>query len=186
MVEDTKIDAERRRDLNQERTPREDFDYENEATQEINPITGLVYLPEGTPKLNYVARYSLAGTYILPEIRSITPSELMECQFALARMEVRDGKMSQSDCDFKRSQALNVAKHYDKVFLSLDNITTPEGLKNAMETTPFEIEEVSIYFGKIDKDYSPKYLDKILEISIPKPDRPFEKYFKPLQRDTFI
>ena len=26
MVEDTKIDAERRRDLNQERTPREDFD----------------------------------------------------------------------------------------------------------------------------------------------------------------
>ncbi len=141
-------DAERRRMLNEERTPRKNFVYEMEATCEVNPITGRSYWAEGDS--DYVKDSLLGGVSYSDKCNNLiniyvpaTPSEFIEYQFALARMDVRDGKegkegkLSQGEYDVQLRNVSAVTKRFREAGISLDCITSPEALKDTMNDVAF-------------------------------------------------
>ena len=137
-------DNERRRFLNKERNPRPShvespvtrimaYAPGNEPTQTLNPITGMRYEDfgrDGDVSENGIFRYHSS------EHTSDSKFDFINYQLALARKEVRDGKMEPSDYRDYVSKVSDLIAYCNDVGLPVELIgnNTPEGLQKAVES----------------------------------------------------
>ena len=158
MVDISADDIQRRQALNAERNPRREIP--NEATQKLNPLTGKTYddlalwleLESHEMWDNFYAIYSENKNSYFPgkePIMKPTTTDFIEYQFALARMDVKDGKMHPAEYKAVRASVSELVKRLNEANVPLTVLSSPDGLDNVLNAMVKEEilkYQVSAYF----------------------------------------
>jgi len=160
-------DSERRRALwISENLPQFSDDYEVEATQTINPITGREYdyhsrTRESLEFSNYSlekiflsGKNSLLNHFYCNDIRNIEPTtnEFLEYQFALAIMDVADGKLSKDKYSKDRKNAKKLVTEMNQAGMHLSLINEPHSFNLALNKITKD-KEMRAINGRVESHY---------------------------------
>ncbi len=140
MTKERLSDNENRKKILEGLNPRKEIP--NEATNRINPLTGRPYLDD--PSIDswinpYLEKYVLKN-YMSKDITNIMYKEsykpqtndFIEYQLALARMDVREGKMSSFDYSGAERLIKKLVDRMNKSNVPLSLISSANGLDQAL------------------------------------------------------
>jgi hypothetical protein len=146
-------------------------DYEDFENSKIGISTQIVHLTEEGKRReklfeNSIFKKNFRDSDYFVTHRSPEDLEFFEYQLALARKDVREGKMKGYDYDYSVSLVKEVVENLEDVKLPLSVINTASGLDKAIEGVRKNREQIFwgnfVKYDKVSaKDHQEKFIDEI-------------------------